>query len=128
MRPYPRPQLDQLLRRAEFETRVSRRLGGFVRPRCDVHLLAGRADVEPGEVVDAVRGDGARGEAQGGAVEGGGVGEGAGGDEEVYVGYAGDHGWRGSDGRLARDGWGVIVRVDWIDYITALLDKCIREV
>lgn len=56
-----------------------------------MHLLAGGPDVEPGEVVDAVRGDRAGGQAEGVAVEGGGVGEGARGDEEVDVGYAGDH-------------------------------------
>lgn len=52
------------------------------------------------------------------------MGEGAGGDEEVYVGYAGYHfGWR--EGWLGGMGF-VCLRV-LIDYITALLDKCIRE-
>lgn len=90
MLPNPLPQLRQLSRRPDPETRVPRRVR-LVHARRDVDLLPGVADVEPCQVVFAVRGHGAGGQAQSFAVEGRGEGEGAGGHEEVYVCEAGDH-------------------------------------
>lgn len=90
MLPNPPSQLEQMLGRADAEARVARR-ARLVRADGDVDLLARVRDVEPGQVVRAVRGHGARRQAQRAAVEGCGVGEGARGDEEVDVGEGGDH-------------------------------------
>jgi hypothetical protein len=56
-------------------------------------VLAGlsRRYVEPSQIVDAVCGHRAWFQTEGLAVEGGGVGKSAGWDEQVDVGYAGDH-------------------------------------
>lgn len=92
MLPDPLSEREQVLPGAEFEARVARRVGFAVHPDRDVHLLPGGADVEPREVVLAVRGHGVRFEPEGGAVEGDGVREGGGGDEKVDVREGEDHG------------------------------------
>lgn len=107
MLPDPLPEREQVLPGADFEARVARRVRLAVHPDRDVHLLAGGADVEPREVVLAVRGDGVGFEPECGAVEGDGVREGGGGDEKVDVCEGEDHGcWVGLGG-VWLVGWGL---------------------
>lgn len=106
-------QRQQGLRRADAKARMAARVGAHrvvgVFLQRDMDLLAGGADVEPGQLVGLRGGDGARGQAEGRGVEGFGFVEGVVGDcyvdvveacDERPLGAAVSGGHGGGDGEL----------------------------